>query len=82
MSGEPTPPDSDRLEHQLEEAVTLRQDYETSSTKLKALEKQVKALRQEREETQKVWPYRRCLRCTLPLPRGDLWFHPVSLPHV
>ncbi|XP_048830023.1 serine/threonine-protein kinase MRCK beta isoform X2 [Brienomyrus brachyistius] len=45
--------DSDRLEHQLEEAVTLRQDYETSSTKLKALEKQVKALRQEREENQK-----------------------------
>ncbi|XP_023656488.2 serine/threonine-protein kinase MRCK beta isoform X2 [Paramormyrops kingsleyae] len=45
--------DSDRLEHQLEEAVTLRQDYETSSTKLKTLEKQVKALRQEREETQK-----------------------------
>ncbi|XP_066551090.1 serine/threonine-protein kinase MRCK beta isoform X3 [Amia ocellicauda] len=42
--------DSDRLEHQLEEAVTLRQEYETSSTKLKALDKQVKALRQEKEE--------------------------------
>ncbi|XP_069049172.1 serine/threonine-protein kinase MRCK beta isoform X3 [Lepisosteus oculatus] len=45
--------DSDRLEHQLEEAVTLRQEYETSSTKLKALEKQVRALRQEKEEIHK-----------------------------
>ncbi|XP_018583149.1 serine/threonine-protein kinase MRCK beta isoform X3 [Scleropages formosus] len=45
--------DSDRLEHHLEEAVTLRQDYETSSTKLKALEKQVKALRQEKEDIHK-----------------------------
>ncbi|KAJ8399206.1 hypothetical protein AAFF_G00415850 [Aldrovandia affinis] len=45
--------DSDRLEHQLEEAVTLRQDYETSSTKLKALDKQVKALRQEKEDIHK-----------------------------
>ncbi|XP_041950890.1 serine/threonine-protein kinase MRCK beta isoform X1 [Alosa sapidissima] len=45
--------DSDRLEHQLEEAVTLRQDYESSSTKLKALDKQVKALRQEKEEIHK-----------------------------
>lgn len=46
--------DSDRLEHQLEEAVTLRQDYESSSTKLKALDKQVKALRQEKEDIHKV----------------------------
>ncbi|XP_062407440.1 serine/threonine-protein kinase MRCK beta [Sardina pilchardus] len=45
--------DSDRLEHQLEEAVTLRQDYESSSTRLKALDKQVKALRQEKEEIHK-----------------------------
>ncbi|XP_041721975.2 serine/threonine-protein kinase MRCK beta-like isoform X2 [Coregonus clupeaformis] len=45
--------DSDRLEHQLEEAVTLRQDYESSSSKLKALDKQVKALRQEKEEIHK-----------------------------
>uniref|UniRef100_A0A8B9KTS1 non-specific serine/threonine protein kinase n=1 Tax=Astyanax mexicanus TaxID=7994 RepID=A0A8B9KTS1_ASTMX len=45
--------DSDRLEHQLEEAVTLRQDYESSSTKLKALDKQVKALRQEKEDIHK-----------------------------
>ncbi|XP_049338593.1 serine/threonine-protein kinase MRCK beta isoform X4 [Astyanax mexicanus] len=45
--------DSDRLEHQLEEVVTLRQDYESSSTKLKALDKQVKALRQEKEDIHK-----------------------------
>ncbi|KAK6297133.1 hypothetical protein J4Q44_G00317160 [Coregonus suidteri] len=45
--------DSDRLEHQLEEAVTLRQDYESSSSKLKTLDKQVKALRQEKEEIHK-----------------------------
>ncbi|XP_071225540.1 serine/threonine-protein kinase MRCK beta-like isoform X6 [Salvelinus alpinus] len=45
--------DSDRLEHQLEEAVTLRQDYESSSSKLKALDKQVKALRQEKEDIHK-----------------------------
>lgn len=48
------PLDSDRLEHQLEEAVTLRQDYESSSTKLKALDKQVKNLRQEKDDINKV----------------------------
>ncbi len=48
-------PDSDRLENQLEEAVTLRQDFESSSSKLKALDKQVKALKQEKEEIHKVW---------------------------
>lgn len=46
--------DSDRLEHQLEEAVTLRQDYESSASKLKTLEKQVKTLRQEKEDIHKV----------------------------
>lgn len=46
--------DSDRLEHQLEEAVTLRQDYESSASKLKTLEKQVKTLRQEKDEVHKV----------------------------
>uniref|UniRef100_A0A9J8D4W0 non-specific serine/threonine protein kinase n=1 Tax=Cyprinus carpio carpio TaxID=630221 RepID=A0A9J8D4W0_CYPCA len=46
--------DSDRLEHQLEEAVTLRQDFESSSTKLKALDKQVKALKQEKEDIHKL----------------------------
>ncbi|XP_048064295.1 serine/threonine-protein kinase MRCK beta isoform X6 [Megalobrama amblycephala] len=45
--------DSDRLEHQLEEAVTLRQDFESSSTKLKALDKQVRALKQEKEDIHK-----------------------------
>lgn len=46
--------DSDRLEHQLEEAVTLRQDYESSASKLKTLEKQVKSLRQEKDDVHKV----------------------------
>ncbi|XP_061901229.1 serine/threonine-protein kinase MRCK beta isoform X1 [Entelurus aequoreus] len=45
--------DSDRLEHQLEEAVTLRQDYESSASKVKILEKQVKTLRQEKEDVNK-----------------------------
>ncbi|MEQ2157622.1 hypothetical protein GOODEAATRI_003600, partial [Goodea atripinnis] len=38
----------------LEEAVTLRQDYESSASKLKTLEKQVKTLRQEKEDIHKV----------------------------
>ncbi|KAM4522872.1 serine/threonine-protein kinase MRCK beta isoform 3-T3 [Odontesthes bonariensis] len=45
--------DSDRLEHQLEEAVTLRQDYESSASRLKALERQVKTLRQEKDDVHK-----------------------------
>ncbi|XP_070704875.1 serine/threonine-protein kinase MRCK beta [Pempheris klunzingeri] len=45
--------DSDRLEHQLEEAVTLRQDYESSASRLKTLEKQVKTLRQEKDDNHK-----------------------------
>ncbi|XP_074472602.1 serine/threonine-protein kinase MRCK beta isoform X2 [Sebastes fasciatus] len=45
--------DSDRLEHQLEEAVSLRQDYESSASKLKTLEKQVKTLKQEKDEVHK-----------------------------
>ncbi|KAM9354610.1 serine/threonine-protein kinase MRCK beta isoform 2-T2 [Pholidichthys leucotaenia] len=45
--------DSDRLEHQLEEAVSLRQDYESSTSKVKTLEKTVKTLRQEKDEVHK-----------------------------
>ncbi|XP_061610743.1 serine/threonine-protein kinase MRCK beta isoform X2 [Phyllopteryx taeniolatus] len=45
--------DSDRLEHQLEEAVTLRQDYEGSASKLKNLDKQVKTLRLEKDDVHK-----------------------------
>ncbi|XP_029282148.1 serine/threonine-protein kinase MRCK beta isoform X2 [Cottoperca gobio] len=45
--------DSDRLEHQLEEAVTLRQDYESSASKLKTLERQLKTLRQEKDDVHK-----------------------------
>ncbi|KAM9840478.1 serine/threonine-protein kinase MRCK beta isoform 1-T1 [Aulostomus maculatus] len=45
--------DSDRLEHQLEEAVTLRQDYESSASKLKTLDRQVKTLRQEKDDVHK-----------------------------
>ncbi|XP_029532980.1 serine/threonine-protein kinase MRCK beta isoform X2 [Oncorhynchus nerka] len=45
--------DSDKLEHQLEEVVVLRQDFESSSSKLKTLDKQVKGLRLEKEEIHK-----------------------------
>uniref|UniRef100_A0A8C4T582 non-specific serine/threonine protein kinase n=1 Tax=Erpetoichthys calabaricus TaxID=27687 RepID=A0A8C4T582_ERPCA len=45
--------DSDRLEHQLEEAVALQQEYENCVNKQKALEKQVKALKQEKEDFHK-----------------------------
>ncbi|XP_072424654.1 serine/threonine-protein kinase MRCK beta isoform X1 [Chiloscyllium punctatum] len=45
--------ESDRLEHQLENAVSLRQDFEESTNKVKALEKQIKALKQEKEENHK-----------------------------
>ncbi|XP_077594107.1 serine/threonine-protein kinase MRCK beta isoform X2 [Stigmatopora nigra] len=45
--------DSDRLEHQLEEAVTLRQDFDGSAAKLKNLDSQVKTLRQEKEDAHK-----------------------------
>ncbi|CAL9691913.1 unnamed protein product [Knipowitschia caucasica] len=43
---------SDRLEKQLEEAVSQRQD-ESSASKLRTLEKQVKSLKQEKEEASK-----------------------------
>lgn len=62
--------DSDRLGHQLEEAVLLQQDYESSASKLKMLEKQVKMLRQEKDEVHKVVPGneaeagRSCLLCS------------------
>lgn len=45
--------ESDRLEHQLENAVSLRQDFEESTNKVKALEKQIRALKQEKEENHK-----------------------------
>ncbi|XP_077444094.1 serine/threonine-protein kinase MRCK beta isoform X1 [Stigmatopora argus] len=45
--------DSDRLEHQLDEAVTLRQDFDGSAAKLKNLDRQVKTLRQEKEDAHK-----------------------------
>ncbi|XP_069772571.1 serine/threonine-protein kinase MRCK beta isoform X2 [Narcine bancroftii] len=45
--------ESDRLGHQLENAVSLRQDFEESTNKVKALEKQIKALKQEKEENHK-----------------------------
>ncbi|XP_048856476.1 serine/threonine-protein kinase MRCK beta-like isoform X2 [Brienomyrus brachyistius] len=45
--------DSDRLGHQLEEVVSLRQNYEATSSKLKALEEQIKSLHQEKEGLEK-----------------------------
>lgn len=59
MQWSPVLADSDRLEHQLEEAVLLQQDYESSASKLKMLEKQVKMLRQEKDEVHKVVPLQR-----------------------
>lgn len=46
--------DSNRLERQLEDAVTLRQEHEDSTHKLKGLEKQCRILRQEKEDLHKV----------------------------
>lgn len=37
----------------------LQQDYESSASKLKMLEKQVKMLRQEKDEVHKVVPLQR-----------------------
>lgn len=54
LTAPPCLADSDRLEHQLEEAVLLQQDYESSASKLKMLEKQVKMLRQEKDDIHKV----------------------------
>ncbi|XP_072346526.1 serine/threonine-protein kinase MRCK beta isoform X1 [Scyliorhinus torazame] len=45
--------ESDRLEHQFENAVSLRQDFEETTNKVKALEKQIKALKHEKEENHK-----------------------------
>lgn len=40
--------------------MTLRQDYESSASKLKMLEKQVKTLRQEKDEVHKVVTLTEC----------------------
>uniref|UniRef100_A0A2D4EXK3 Non-specific serine/threonine protein kinase n=2 Tax=Micrurus corallinus TaxID=54390 RepID=A0A2D4EXK3_MICCO len=45
--------DSNRLERQLEDAVTLRQEHEDSTHKLKGLEKQCRILKQEKEDLHK-----------------------------
>nr|XP_020649293.1 serine/threonine-protein kinase MRCK beta isoform X3 [Pogona vitticeps] len=45
--------DSNRLERQLEDAVALRQEHEDSTHRLKALEKQCRMLRQEKEDLHK-----------------------------
>ncbi|XP_077179865.1 serine/threonine-protein kinase MRCK beta isoform X4 [Paroedura picta] len=45
--------DSNRLERQLEDAVTLRQEHEDFTHKLKGLEKQCRLLRQEKEDLHK-----------------------------
>uniref|UniRef100_A0A6I8PF44 Serine/threonine-protein kinase MRCK beta n=1 Tax=Ornithorhynchus anatinus TaxID=9258 RepID=A0A6I8PF44_ORNAN len=44
---------SNRLERQLEDAVTLRQEHEDSTHRLKGLEKQYRVLRQEKEDFHK-----------------------------
>ncbi|KAE8586771.1 hypothetical protein XENTR_v10021759 [Xenopus tropicalis] len=45
--------DSNRIERQLEDVVALRQQYEDSTNKMKGLEKQHRALKQERDDLQK-----------------------------
>lgn len=46
--------DSNRLERQLEDTVTLRQEHEDSTHRLKGLEKQYRVVRQEKEVFHKV----------------------------
>ena len=46
--------DSSRLERQLEDTVTLRQEHEDSAQRLKGLEKQYRVVRQEKEDLHKV----------------------------
>lgn len=46
--------DSNRLERQLEDTVTLRQEHEDSTHRLKGLEKQYRVVRQEKEDFHKV----------------------------
>uniref|UniRef100_A0A8C0M360 Serine/threonine-protein kinase MRCK beta n=1 Tax=Canis lupus familiaris TaxID=9615 RepID=A0A8C0M360_CANLF len=46
-------PDSNRLERQLEDTVTLRQEHEDSTHRLKGLEKQYRVVRQEKEDFHK-----------------------------
>ncbi|GAB5573189.1 serine/threonine-protein kinase MRCK beta [Prionailurus iriomotensis] len=45
--------DSNRLERQLEDTVTLRQEHEDSTQRLKGLEKQYRLVRQEKEDFHK-----------------------------
>ncbi|XP_053737831.1 serine/threonine-protein kinase MRCK beta isoform X1 [Synchiropus splendidus] len=45
--------DSDWLQHQLEEAVSLRQDSESAVSKVQSLERQVKSLRQDKDNVHK-----------------------------
>lgn len=46
--------DSSRLERQLEDTVTLRQGHEDSAQRMKGLEKQYRAVRQEKEDLHKA----------------------------
>lgn len=46
--------DSGQLEQQLEEASTARRELDDASRQIKAFEKQVRTLKQEREDLNKV----------------------------
>lgn len=46
--------DSGRLEQQLEEASSARQELEEAARQIKTFEKQIKALKQEKDELNKV----------------------------
>lgn len=52
--------ESNKLERQLEDTVTLRQEQEDSTHRLKGLEKQYRAVRQEKEDFHKVLRGRAC----------------------
>lgn len=45
------------LEKQLEEANSVRRELDDAFRQIKAFEKQIKTLQQEREELNKVWIY-------------------------
>lgn len=54
--------ESSHLEQQLEEANSVRRELDDAFRQIKAYEKQIKTLQQEREELNKVKIYRRIVK--------------------
>lgn len=68
----PLIPDSGHLEQQLEEASLIRRDFEEGCRQIKALEKQIKTAKQEKEDLQKVIAHSSAIApVTLQKGRGD-----------